>query len=97
MLMVGGVVEKKEPPDLTRTSPEWNPGFCLSLDKRLPTPNYDQLTTSSYIFLSKDPRIYSLVLGVIRHQHRSLPTPSVLCPSLLNVPRSTRSLAPVLL
>lgn len=28
MLMVGGVVEKKEPPDLTRTSPEWNPGFA---------------------------------------------------------------------
>lgn len=60
MLMVGGVVEKKEPPDLTRTSPEWNPGFCLSLDKRLPTPNYDQLTTSSYILCQNTPEFTAL-------------------------------------
>lgn len=40
---------KEGAPRFNSHLPRMEPWFCLSLDKRLPTPNYDQLTTSSSI------------------------------------------------
>lgn len=85
MLMVGGVVEKTEPPDLTHTSPEWNPGFCLA-SPGLKVINQFLIVISSQTTLTsfaKTFSIYSLVLGIIRPTAVSS-SPGVPYPFLLN-------------
>ena len=76
MLMVGGVVEKTEPPDLTHTSPEpWIKGYQSVL-----IVISSQTTPTSF---AKTFSIYSLVLGIIRPSAVSS-SPGVPYPFLLN-------------